>query len=79
MGGSAKSDGAAGRQAQGRQKRQRYIDFVLRGLRQRYLQRKAQKKLMEVPNATWKIYVAIIQREGTDHVSSNFLNDEERT
>ena len=43
---------AAERAAQGRQKRQRYIDRSLKGLRPRYLQRKAQEYLMERPNAT---------------------------
>ena len=44
---------AAEREAQGRQRRQRYIDYTLRGLRPRYFQRKAQEYLMERPNATW--------------------------
>ena len=38
--------------AQARRRRQRYIDYTLRGLRPRYLQRKAQEYLMEHPNAT---------------------------
>ena len=42
----------AEREAQGRQRRQRYIDYSLKGLRPRYLQRKAQELLMENPNAT---------------------------
>ena len=40
-------------EAQGRQRRQRYNDYSLKGLRRRYLQRKAQEYLMENPNATW--------------------------
>ena len=43
----------AEREAQGRQRRQRYIDYSLKGLRLRYLHRKAQEFLMENPNATW--------------------------
>ena len=42
----------AERNAQGRQRRQRYIDYSLNGLGPRYLQRKAQEYLMENPNAT---------------------------
>ena len=43
----------AERQAQGRQRKQRYTDCSLKGLRPRYRQRKAQEYLMEKPNATW--------------------------
>ena len=54
----------AEREAQGRQRRQRYIDYSLRGLRPRYLQRKAQEYLMENPNATWNDFsTGIIQRD----------------
>ena len=38
--------------AQARQRRQRYIDYTLKGLRLRYLQRKAQDYLIEHTNAT---------------------------
>ena len=76
----AEADRAAERQAQGRQRRQRYIDYTLRGLRPRYLQRKAQEYLMEHPNATWNDFsTRIIQRDVSFQVSSNFLNDEEQT
>ena len=51
--GIAEGDRAAERQAQGRQRRQRYIDHTLRGLRPKYLQRKAQEYLIENPTATW--------------------------
>ena len=72
--------GAAERRAQGRQKRQRYIDYTLRALRPRYLQRKGQEYLMENPNATWNDFsTRIIQRDVSYQVSSNFLNDEEQT
>ena len=68
------------REAQGRQRKQRYIDYRLKGLRPRYLQRKAQEYLMENPNATWNDFsTRIIQRDVSFQVSSNFLNDEEQT
>ena len=71
---------AAERADQGRQRRQRYIDYSLKGLRPKYLQRKAQEYLMENPNATWNDFsTRIIQRDVSFQVSSNFLNDEEQT
>ena len=77
MEGIAEADRAAERQAQGRQ---RYIDYTLRGLRPRYLQRKAQEYLLEHSNATWNDFsTRIIQRDVSYQVSSNFLNDEEQT
>ena len=80
MEGIAPADHGAERAAQGRQRRQRYIDYSLKGLRPRYLQRKAQEYLMENPNATWNDFSArIIQRDVSFQVSSNFLNDEEQT
>ena len=61
----------AEREAQGRQKRQRF------------LQRKAQEYLMEMmenPNATWNDFsTRIFQREVSFQVSSNFLNNKEHT
>ena len=70
----------AEREAQGRQRRQRYIDYSLRGLRPRYLQRKAQEYLMENPKATWNDFsTRIIQRDLSFKVSSNFLINEEQT
>ena len=66
--------------AQQRQRRQRYIDYTLRELRPRYLQRKAQEYLMKNPNATWKdSSTRIIQRDVSYQFSSNFLNVEEQT
>ena len=80
MEGIAPADHGAERAAQGRQRRQRYIDYSLKGLRPRYLQRKAQEYLMENPNATWNDFsTRIIQRDVSFQVSSNFLNDEEQT
>ena len=80
MGGIVEANRAAERQAQGRQRRQRYIDYTLRGLRPMYLQRKAQEYLMEHPNATWNDFsTTIIPRDVKYQLSSNFLNDEEQT
>ena len=80
MEGIVEADRAAERQAQGRQRRQRYIDYTLRGLRPRYLQRNAQEYLMEHPNSTWNDFsTRIIQRDVSYQVSSNFLNDKEQT
>ena len=70
----------AERAAQGRQRRQRYMDYSLRGLRPRYLQRKAQEYLMERPNATWNDFCAhIIQIDLILEVSSTFLSHEAQT
>ena len=80
MEGIAEADRAEERQEQGRQRRQRYIDYTLRGLRPRYLQRKTQEYLIENPNATWNDFsTRIIQRDVSYQVSSNFLNEEEQT
>ena len=65
----------AERDAQARKRRQRYIDYSMKGLRPRYLHRNAQEYLMENPNAIWNDFsTRIIQKD-----SSNFLNDEEQT
>ena len=70
----------AEREAQGRQRRQRYIDYSLKRLRPRYLQRKAEEYLMQNPNATWNDFsTRIIQRDVSFKVSSNFMNDKEQT
>ena len=80
MNGIARAQQNAERDAQARQRRQRYMDYSLRGLRPRYLQRKAQENLMELPNATWNDFSThIIQKDVSFQVSSNFLNDEEQT
>ena len=80
MEGIAPADYGAERAAQGRQRRQRYIDYSLKGLRPRYLQRKAQEYLMENPNATWNDFsTQIIQKDVSFQVSSNFSNHEEQT
>ena len=77
MEGIVEADRAAERHAQGRQRRQRYNDYTLRGLRSRYLQRKAEECPMKHPNATWNVLsTRIIQRDVSYQVSSNFFNDE---
>ena len=71
---------AAEREAQGRQRRQRYTDCSLKGLRPRYLQWKAQEYLMERPNATWNDFCAqIIQKVLILEVFSIFLSHEAQT
>ena len=49
----ALGDQNAERTTQARQKGQIYIDYTLKGLRPKFLQRKAQVYLMERPSATW--------------------------
>ena len=80
MSGIAGPQQAAEQVAQARQRRQRYIDYSLRGLRPNYLRRKAKEYLMEHPNATWNDFsTRIIQKDLSFQVSSNFLNDEGQT
>ena len=80
MNGIACAQQNAERDAQAGQRRQPYMDYNLRGLRPRYLQRKAQEHLMEHPNATWNDFSThIIQKDVFFQVSSNFLNYEEQT
>ena len=74
------ADHGAERAAQERQRRQRYSDYSLKVLRPRYLQRKAQVKMMENPNARWNDFsTRIIQRDVSFQVSSNLLNNEKQT
>ena len=78
MVGIAPGDQNAERTAQARQ-RQRFIDYTLKGLRPRYLQRKAQEYLMEHPNATWNNFSThLINKDVSYQVSTSFLNDEEQ-
>ena len=71
---------AAERAAQGRQRRQRYVDYTLKGLTARYPQRNAREHLTENPNATWNDFSSrILQRDVSFQNSSIFLNDEEQT
>ena len=79
MVGIALGDQNAERTAQARQRRQRYIDYTLKGLRPGYLQRKAQEYLMEHPNATWNDFSThLINKDVSYQVSTSFLNDEEQ-
>ena len=79
MVGIAPGEQNAERTAQARQRRQRYIDYTLKGLRPRYLQRKAQEYLMEHPNATWNDFSThLINKDVSYQVSTSFLNDEEQ-
>ena len=79
MVGSAPGDQNAERTAKARQRRQRYIDYTLKGLRPRYLQRKTQEYLMEHPNATWNEFSThLINKDLSYQVSTGFLNDEEQ-
>ena len=71
---------AAEREAQGRQRRQGSIDYSLKGIRPKYLQRKAQEYLMEHPNATWNDFCAqIFQKDLILEVSLTFLSHEAHT
>ena len=73
------ADQAAIRTTQARQRRQRYIEHTLKGLRPRYFQRKAQEYLMEHPNATWNEFSThLIKKDVSYQVSTSFLNDEEQ-
>ena len=78
--GIAPADHGAERTAQARQRRQRYIDYSMKGLRLRYLQQKAQEYLMERPNTTWNDFCAhILQKDLILEVSSTFLSYEAQT
>ena len=69
----------AERTAHARQKRQRYIDYTLKGLKPRYLQRKAQEYIIEHLNATWNDFSThLINKDVSYQVSTSFLNDEEQ-
>ena len=73
------ADQNAERTAQARQRRQRYIDYTLKGLKPRYLQPKAQEYLMEHPNATWNDFSThLINKDVSYQVFTSFLNDEEQ-
>ena len=67
------------RTGQARQRRQRFIHYTLKGLRPRYLQRKAQEYLMEHPNAFWNDFSTnLINKYVSYQVSTSFLNDKEQ-
>ena len=70
----------AERDAQARQRRQQNIDYSLKVLQLRYLQRKAQEYLVENQNATWNDFsTPIIPKDVSFPVSSTFMNYEEQT
>ena len=80
MEGFAPADHGAERTAQARERRQRYIDYSMKGLRPRYLQRKAKEYLMEHQNTTWKDFCAhIIEKDLILEVSLTFLSFEAQT
>ena len=73
------ADQASERTAQARQRRQRYIDNTLKGLRPRYFQRMAQKYSKEPPKVTWNDFSThLINKDVSYQVSTSFLNDEEQ-
>ena len=77
--GIAAADHNAERTAQARQRRQRYIDYTLKGLRPVYLQRKVQEHLMEHPIATWNDFSTHLNNKDVSYqVYTSFLNDEEQ-
>ena len=77
--GIAPGDQNVERTAQARQRRQTYIDYTLKGLRPRYLQRRAQEYLMDHPNATWNDFSThLVNKDVSYQVSTSFLNDEEQ-
>ena len=79
MAGVVAAEQAAERTAQPRQRRQRYIAYTLKGLRPRYLQRKAQEYLMGHPNATWNdFWTHLINKDVSYQVSTSFLKHEEQ-
>ena len=73
------ADEDAERTAEARQRRQSFIDHTIKGLRPRYLQRKAPETLMEHANATWNdVSTHLINKDVSYQVSTSFLNDEEQ-
>ena len=78
LAGVVAAEWGAERTAQARQRRQRHIDYTLRGLRPRYLQEKSQEYLMEHPNATWNDFSShLINKDVSYQVSTGFLKNEE--
>ena len=79
MAGTVAAEQAIERTAQARQRRQRYIDYTLKGLEPRYFQRKAQECLMEHPNATWDEFSThLINKDVSYQVSTRFVNHKEQ-
>ena len=83
----------AERDAQARERRQRYIDYSLKRLRPKYLQRRAQEYLMENPNAMWNdfknpnstkrrvfsSYLQILQRRRTEQSLNGYTGTEKKS
>ena len=70
----------AEREAQRQQRRQRWIDYLLKRLWPRYLHRKAQGYLIENPNVTWIDFsTRKIHKDVSLQISPNFLHDKEQT
>ena len=63
MNGDAGPQQAADREAQPKQTREQCMNFNLRGLRPKNLQRKTQEFLVEHPNATWNYYSTHINQK----------------
>ena len=79
MEGTAPADHGAERTALAGRRKQRHINYSMKRLRPRYLQRKAQQYVMENPNATWNDFsTRTMQRDVLIQDSSNFLNYEEQ-
>ena len=79
MVGVAVADQNAERTAQARQRRQRYINYTLEGLRPTYLQKKAQEYLIEHVNATWNNFSThLITKDVNYQVSTSFPINEEQ-
>ena len=77
--GIATGDQPDERAAQARQRRQRCMDYSLRGMRPRHLQRKAHEFLMGHPNATWDDFSRhVIDKDLAYQVSATWLNDDEQ-
>ena len=79
MVGVAPGDQNAERTTEARQRRQKYIDYTIKGLRPHYLQRKVQEYLMEHMIATLNDFSThLINKDVSYQVSTRFLNDEEQ-
>ena len=79
MNGIPRAQQDAERAKQNRQQEQRYMDYILRGVKPNYLQLKAQERLMEYSNTSWNDFsTQNIQEDVMLQISSNFLHDVEQ-
>ena len=77
LAGIAPNDRDAERNAQARQRRQRCIDYSLKGLRPTKLREKAHEYLMDHPNATWEQFSQeVINKDLSYTVTSTFTQGE---